>query len=83
LSGPYRDAQALATARDLVVERRIAAVEADLAALRRHRELLGAELSRQTRRRLSPEVKGTLVGVALAASSLMALAIGLLFLSPP
>ncbi|HLK88516.1 MAG TPA: hypothetical protein VKZ18_01405 [Polyangia bacterium] len=80
MSGRYRDAQALASARELVVERRIAAVEGDLAALRRHRELLGAELARQTHRRPSPELKGLLAGLALAVSTLMALGVGLALL---
>jgi hypothetical protein len=82
LSGPYRDAQAVAVARELVVEQRIAAVEAELAALRSHRELLTSLLARETRwRSSSPERKGVLVGAVFALGTLVVLAFGLVLFS--
>ncbi len=70
--------QAVAAARELAAEQKIAAVEGDLAALRTHREMLTAQLARESRgHSWSPELKGLFVGAALAVTTLTVFLLGI------
>lgn len=63
-----RDTEELVAARALALDRRIELMEVDLAALRMHRQLVGAQLAKVLRAQSrSLEVKGILVGLALGA----------------
>jgi hypothetical protein len=80
VSGVFRNSEQAAAEHQLALDRRIGEVGADLAALRLHRQLLTKQLGRELRHSLwLPEIKGMLVGLALAPASLLLLAIGARF----
>jgi hypothetical protein len=82
LSGVFRNAEQAAAEHQLVLDRRLGEVEADLAALRLHRQMLTKQLGQEERRSpWLPEIKGLLVGLALAPVALLVLTIGALLFS--
>ena len=76
MSGVFRNAEQAAAEHQLALDRRFGKVEADLAALRLHRRLLTKQLGKELRRSFwLPEVKGMLIGLALAPAALVIVAI--------